>query len=104
MDGASDRIYDELQSWYSWYGITSDDVSVVHEYVVGDDFWGNLSEFQYFLGPNIPLDNLSGCQFLVSTCMESLLNIDLCSTDTTDFLSLRMLCADSCDCSSLPLN
>merc|ERR1712007_18973 len=76
-DGASDDMEKDLLLWHKWYGIEEDQVSVVHEYVTGDHFWGNLSEYQFFLGPNIPLveegDILSECAFLRSYQIQSLL-------------------------------
>jgi len=104
MDGVSARMYDDLYTYSKWYGIEKNQASVVLEYVTGDDFWGNLSQYQFFLGPNITLFNLSNCNFLSSYHIQSLLTVDLCSTDTTDFLSLRMVCAKTCGCNDLPLN
>lgn len=81
-DFASQRIKSTLREYYDYCGITSDDVPRVHQYVIGDDFWGNLSALRYFIGPNITLRHLTGCQFYASAELRLLLGVDLCSTDT----------------------
>merc|ERR1712107_111961 len=103
IDGASDRIYSSLAGWPGFYGITEDQVDLVHEYVIGDDFWGNLSNYSFFIGPGIRQKNgYEYCPFLASDTIYFLLGINLCSTDG-DYLSLRMICPQSCLCSLLLL-
>merc|ERR1712137_953039 len=93
-----------LSSYYNLYGIAQNEISAIHQYFMGPDFWGNLSEYQFFFGPGIPHPNqLEGCEFLASQELTLLLNLDLCSTDN-DFFALRMVCAISCKCSDLPIN
>merc|ERR1712137_263590 len=103
QDRVLPRMYNVLYSHYAWYGIEQTEASVVYDYVKGDDFWVNLSEYQFFLGPGKVLgDNLSGCAFLMSDKFKLLFNVDLCSTGN-EFRSLRMVCARTCDCASLPI-
>merc|ERR1712137_1475883 len=103
-DGVKERVKTTLLEDPGWYGINKSQVTAVHEYITGEDFWGNISSFNFFLGPNISHPNgYVGCSFLTSWEVVLLLNIDLCSTGD-DYMSLRMMCAYSCKCADLPIN
>merc|ERR1712137_1408740 len=86
------------------YGISDDKINATVQYIVGDDFWGNLSQYNFFIGPGIRLrGDLEYCSFMTSFEIMFLLNLDLCSTGN-EYLSLRMICPISCKCKRLAIN
>jgi len=103
-DGVEARVNATLYNYYEWYGVNESQVTTMVDYIIGGDFFGNISNFSFFFGPNMPHPNgKEGCSFLTSDEVVFLLNLDFCSTGN-DFLSLRMVCAESCKCADLPIN
>merc|ERR1712007_18739 len=103
-DGVKDRLWKGLETNYKALNISNFEISLVYFFFVGDDFWENLSNFAFYVGPGIPHpNNLQGCEFLTSDELVFLLNVDVCSIGD-DFLALRMVCATSCKCRNLPIN
>jgi len=98
IDDTPNRILDELSDNNDTFNISQREALIVYQFIVGNGFWDSLAKKNFLLADGIPHPrNLTGCPFLASSEVQTLLQIHFCATDST-FSTLRVVCPISCSC------